>query len=192
MNTNRKSDHRVLPLILHRWSPRSFTSETISQEQLFSLLEAARWAPSAFNNQPWRFVYAMRDTPEWNMLFNVLDDGNKRWAQNAAVLMVIISQTHTNEGKAILTHSFDTGAAWQNIALQAEHMGLAAHGMQGFDYQRARTDLHVPEGYTVEAMCAVGKPAPKELLPADLKKREVPSGRNQIEVFAFKGTFIGK
>ena len=154
----RTSAYPIEKLILNRWSPRALSGESITDEQLMTLFEAARWAPSSYNNQPWRFIYAKRDTAQWNTLFNLLGDFNKSWAHNAAVLVVIFSAEKTDKGYPIRTHSFCTGAAWQNLALQAFSMGLVAHGMEGFDYDKAKKDLRIPEGYTVEAMCAIGKP----------------------------------
>lgn len=189
---HRKAAHQVLDLILNRWSPRALSGESITDEQLASLFEAARWAPSSYNNQPWRFIYAKRDTPAWHVFFNLLDDANKKWAVNAAVLMVIISAHKTKEGYTIRTHSFCTGAAWENLALQAFSMGLVARGMEGFDYDKAKKNLSIPDGYTVEAMCAVGNPGKVSDLPKDLQEREKPSERNPIESFIFEGTFKEK
>lgn len=185
----RKAAYPINKLLLDRWSPRALSGESISDEQLMTLLEAARWAPSSFNNQPWRFIYAKRETPEWATLYNLLVDFNKSWAHNAAVLMVIVSQEKTDKGYPIRTHSFDTGAAWLNLALQAYSMGLVAHGMEGFNYDKAKKDLRIPDGYTVEAMCAIGKPGKIEDLPKELQAREVPSDRKPIEAFAFAGFF---
>ncbi|MGE0009473.1 MAG: nitroreductase family protein [Candidatus Babeliales bacterium] len=185
----RTSPYPVLPLILKRWSPRALSGETISDQDLMTLFEAARWAPSSYNNQPWRFIYAKRDTQAWDTLYNLLVDENKIWAKNAAVLIIMISQEKTKEGYNIRTHSFCTGAAWQNLALQAFSMGLVAHGMEGFDYAKATKDLHIPEGYSLEAMCAIGKPGNVKDLPKKLQEREEPSDRQPIESFVFEGTF---
>jgi nitroreductase len=98
------------------------TGEELSHEELMGLFEAARWALSTFNSQPWRFIYATRNTDEWNALFDLLVDANKRWVKNAAVLILAISKKEFEyDGRAIasVTHQFDTGAAWENLALEA-------------------------------------------------------------------------
>ena len=112
----RTSEFDVDPMFLERWSPRAFTGEAMPQDVLMSLFEAAHWAPSAFNGQPWRFVYAHRDTPEWDRLFDVLIPYNQAWVKNASVLMYAISdrfrRAEGREPVPVRSHSFDTGAAW--------------------------------------------------------------------------------
>jgi len=186
----RKPQHQIESIILKRWSPRAMSGEKITKEQLMTLFEAARWAPSSYNNQPWRFVYAFRETPQWEKLFNLMGEFNQSWAKNAAVLIVIFSKNKfDHNGENAITHSFDTGAAWENLALQAEKMGLLSHGMQGFEYVKAKTELNIPEDYTVEAMCAIGKPGKIEDLPEQLQNMEKPSNRKEINEFAFEGIF---
>lgn len=193
--TGRIADHAIAPVFLDRWSPRAFTGEAMPQETLLSLFEAARWAPSAGNSQPWRFVYGHRGTEAFETIYDTLDEGNRRWTDKASVLAVILSQTHrrssAGEMRPAYTHAFDTGAAWASLALQAIHAGYHAHGMGGIDREKAIEVLGVPEGFRVEAGLAIGKIAPKETLPEDLMKREVPSGRKKVEEFAFEGRFEG-
>ena len=128
------------------------------------------------NSQPWRFIYATRNTEEWNTLFNLLVDLNKIWAKNATVLIVIVSKKEFEyKGKVIAsaTHQFDTGAAWENLALEATSRGLVAHGIAGFDYERARKKvLTFHSSYEVLAMIAIGKRGLKENLPPPLKEKE--------------------
>ena len=189
-STTRQAAHPIEPLLLHRWSARAFSGEPVTDQELNQLFEAARWAPSSYNNQPWRFIYAKRDTPAWDSIFNLMVDFNKSWAHNAGALVVIVSADKTEKGQPIRTHSFDTGAAWQNVGLQAASMGLVAHGMSGFDYARAREVLHVPEGYTVEAMFAIGHPGKVEDLPQQLQANEVASSnRKSVDAFAYEGSF---
>lgn len=188
----RSSSYEINPLILNRWSPRSMTGEKLSYEELMSLFEAARWAPSSANSQPWRFIYATRDTEEWNTLFNLLVDLNKIWAKDAAVLIVVVSKKEFEyNGKVIpsITHQFDTGAAWENLALEATSRGLVVHGIAGFDYERARRDLGIPNTYEILAMIAIGKRGLKENLPPALKEREVPSDRKPLEQIVMNGRF---
>jgi len=157
------------------------------------LFEAARWAPSSFNTQQWRALYARRGTEHWKTFFDLLVDANKTWAKNAAVLVVFISRKlfdHDNEPS--VTHSYDCGAAWENFALQGFQQGLVVHGMQGFDYERARKELRIPDEFQVEAMAAVGKPGPKELLPEKLQARESPNDRRKLSESVFEGPFRPK
>lgn len=189
----RIAEHKILDLILNRWSPRAMSGEILSDEELMSLFEAARWAPSSFDNQPWRFIYAKRDGKHWDTFFNLLGDFNKSWCKNAAVLIVAVSADNfALNNKPSRTHSFDTGAAWENLALQGYSQGLVVHGMEGFDYDQAKTALNVPADHTVEAMIAVGKPGPLNVLPEALQQREELSDRKKIEEFVFEGEFKGK
>ena len=184
----RKADYPIDSVFLDRWSPRAMSGEPISEEELFTLFEAARWAPSSYNNQPWRILYARRDTPHWPQFFDLLVEFNQGWAKNAAALVVFISKTtFDHNGKPAATHSFDTGAAWENFALQAALKGLVVHGMQGFDYDKARTALNVPEGFKVEAMAVIGKPGRKEDLPEKLQQRETPNDRRKLTETVFEG-----
>ena len=189
----RKALYPINSIFVNRWSPRAMSGDDITTAELMTLFEAARWAPSSFNGQPWRFIYAHRATQEWDGLFNLLVPANQVWAKNAAVLMVVISRdTFEYNNKPARTHSFDTGSAWMSLALQASIMDLVAHGMEGFDYDRARKDLHIPDGYTVEAMIAVGRHGNKDLLSTELQKAETPSDRKQVEEFIFEGIFQKK
>lgn len=189
----RHADHAINSIFINRWSPRALSGESITDEELNSLFEAARWAPSSYNAQSWRFIYAKRDTEHWDVLFNLMVHANQEWAKNAAVLVVVASRNNFefNE-KPSRTHTFDTGAAWQNLALQASDMGLVAHGMEGFDYDKARAQLHIPDDYTVEAMIALGRPGSIESLSPEMQKAETPSDRKKVEEFAFEGTFKQK
>jgi len=185
----RKADHPVEKFFLDRWSAHAM-SGAISEEELMRLFEAARWAPSSYNNQPWRILYARRDTAPWSVFLNLLVEGNKAWAKDAAALLVFVSKTTFDYNcKPSRTHAFDAGAAWENLALQACCMGLVAHGMQGFDYDRAKSELGVPDGFEVQAMVAVGKPGRKEDLPASIQPRETPNSRRPLAETVFEGRF---
>lgn len=186
---HRHPEHTIDPLFLERWSPRAMSGEAVSREELLCLFEAARWAPSAFNRQPWRFVYALRESEPWDAFLDLLVEFNQTWCKKAGVLVVICSRTISDHGKPIKSHSFDTGAAWQNLTLQATRMGLATHGMAGFDYERAAELIGKPEEFAVEAMIAIGHPGDREELPDGLRERESPSGRNPVADFAFEGSF---
>ena len=186
----RKPEYPINPLFIKRWSPRAMSGELLSTQELMSLFEAARWAPSSYNNQPWRFLYALKHTPSWDLFFNLLVPANQEWAVNGAVLMVLISHiTFEYNNKLSRTHSFDAGAAWENLALQGAHMGLVVHGLEGFDYDKARQVLAIPQDYTVEAMIVVGKPGKLEVLSEKLQEHEIPSLRKPIAEIAFEGIF---
>jgi nitroreductase len=187
---NRQPDHAIDNLFLDRWSPRAMSGEEIPQEDLMVLFEAARWAPSSYNNQPWRILYARRNSDHWSVFFDLLMDVNKKWARNAGVLLLFISKTTLDlNGKSSITHSFDAGAAWENLALQGTLKGYVVHGMQGFDYERAKVVLGVPDGYRVEAMAAIGKSGAKATLPEELQKREAPNARRKLEDTICEGPF---
>lgn len=189
---HRSPAHEVLDPLVERWSPRAMSGEPITDEELNRLFEAARWAPSSYNGQPWRFLYARRGGDHWERFFGLLGDFNQSWCDRAAVLVVVVSRdTFEWNGKPARTHSFDTGAAWQNLALQGTAIGLVVHGMQGFDYDRAREELGVPDDHTVEAMIAVGRPGELDDLDPDLREKEQPSQRKPIEEIAFEGRFPG-
>jgi nitroreductase len=189
----RKVENDINPLFVNRWSPRAMSGEEISHDDLMGLFEAARWAPSSYNNQPWRFIYAKRNTDHWQRLFSLLVEGNKTWAKNAAVIVVVISRKNFefNEKPAI-THQFDAGAAWENLALEATSRELVTHGMQGFDFNEARKVLGIPDSFDVIAMIAIGKLGQKENLPRDLQEREYPSNRKPLEEIVMEGKFIGR
>jgi nitroreductase len=187
---HRKADHPIDPLFIDRWSPRAMSGETVSPAELATLFEAARWAPSAGNTHPWRILYAHRDTEHWPLFFDLLVERNKVWCRNAAVLLLFISRkTNEQTGRPLVTHSYDTGAAWENLALQGMLKGFVVHGMAGFDYARARTALNVPDDFNVEAMAAVGKHGPMSVLPEDFQARESPNTRRPISELTFEGPY---
>ena len=186
----RKADHPIEPLLLDRWSPRAMSGEEISVDELMRMFEAARWAPSSFNAQQWHALYARRGTEHWPVFLSLLVEGNKIWAQHAAVLVLFISRTTFEyNGEESITHSYDCGAAWENFALQGFSQGLVVHGMQGFDYERAKTELKIPDGFRIEAMAAVGKPGAKEMLPEKLRAKESPNDRRKLSESICEGPF---
>jgi len=187
---SRKADHDVLPLFLSRWSPRAMSGEPITESERSRLFEAARWAPSTYNEQEWRFLYAMRDTKHWADFLGFLMEANQAWCRNAAMLVTVLShKVFARNGRPNPVHTFDTGASFENLALQGTSMGLVVHAMAGFDRDKARAGLRVPEDYEVEAMIAVGRPGDTSVLPAELREREVPTDRNPISAFTREGPF---
>ncbi|HSI39846.1 MAG TPA: nitroreductase family protein [Xanthobacteraceae bacterium] len=193
-SNSRTSDHAVEPLFLDRWSPRAFAEDAISEETLLSLFEAARWAPSSYNAQPWRFIYATRGSAHWERLFGLLNPFNQSWAGSAAALIIVVSKTTMRPPGAsadvpYYSHSFDAGAAWALLALQGAKLGWYAHGMAGFDIPRASVELGIPADYRVEAAIAVGRLGDPASLPEPMRAREMPSGREPVSAFAFEGAF---
>lgn len=195
-SNTRDSEFPIDTFFLDRWSPRAFTEETMDQETILTILDAAHWAPSSGNNQPWRFIYGVRGTPSFDTILDILSPGNQRWAKNAAALLIVVSKTyrvaHDGEHKPAYTHSYDTGAAWFSVICQAMKLGYHAHGMEGFDKDKAIEVLGLPEGYRPEAAAAIGRIADKSTLPDDLAEREVPSKRKPVSEIAFDGKFTGE
>ena len=185
----RPADHSIEPLFTKRWSPRSMSGQALSGAELLSLVEAARWAPSCANQQPWRFAYALAGTPHFAAFFDLLADGNKPWCARAGAFVIVLSKKTSDNGSPLPTPSFDAGAAWMSLALQASAMGLVAHGMAGFDYARARTALNVPDDYNIEAMIALGHPGKLEDLPEKYREREMPNGRKPVSELVLAGGF---
>ncbi len=186
----RIAGHPIDPLFIDRWSPRAMSGEAITEQELMTLFEAARWAPSCGNFQPWRFLYARRDTDFWSAYFDLLNAGNRGWAERAGALVLVISRTHFDgDGRSCATHSYDAGAAWQNIALQAWILRLVAHGIAGFDAERARRVLRVPSAYAIEAMIVLGKRGDPALLPESQQKREQPNDRRPLAQSVCEGPF---
>jgi len=195
-SNSRTSEYPIDAFFLDRWSPRAFTKDKIDRDTMLTILDAAHWAPSSGNNQPWRFVYGLSGTPAFDAILDLLVAGNQRWAKNAAALVVIASKSYrvssNGEHKPAYTHSFDTGAAWFSVICQAMKLGYHAHGMEGFDKEKAMQVLELPDGFRVEAVAAIGRIADKSTLPEDLQEREVPSGRKAVSDIAFEGRFTGE
>lgn len=195
-DNSRLAPYPIDQMFLDRWSPRAFTPTDIAEDELLTMLEAARWAASSYNVQPWRFVYARRNTPAWATLLELLIPFNQSWAQDASALVFFLSKTHsrapgTDEETASYTHSFDTGAASANFAFQANKLGWFVHGMSGFDVERSHEALKVPDKFRVEAVFAVGRRCSADKLPDFLQEREFPSDRLPLSSLAFEGELGG-
>lgn len=187
----RKAENDVDKIFLNRWSPRAMSGEKVSKKELMTLFDAARWAPSSGNGQPWRFVYVLKESKNWKKFFDLLDDGNKVWTSKAGALIVVISRkTWKEDGSANDCHTLDTGAAWENLALQGSLKGLVIHGMAGFDYANAKEMLKIDDNYKVEMMIAIGKKGKIEDLPEKYRERETPKGRNPLNEFVFEEKFV--
>ena len=191
----RQADFPIDPLFLSRWSPRAFDGSDLPDQDLASIFEAARWAPSAFNSQPWHFLYARRGDGNWARFLSLLIPWNQSWAHSASVLVYILSDSlpltdkETGAPAPSLTHSFDAGAAWVSLALQASRMGYHAHGMSGIQHDRARSELAIPDRYRLEAACVIGRLGDPALLDEKLRAREHPSGRKPQAEFVHAGNF---
>ena len=182
----RTTEYDISDVFLKRYSPRAMSGEGVSKEELMTLLEAGRWAPSAFNAQPWRFVYALKGTPDFDLFLSFLLEGNQIWCKNAGAFVVVLSKK-TSHDKFNATHMLDTGSAWENIALQASEMNLIAHGMAGYNGEIVRKEFNVNDDYEIGLMIAIGKPGKIEDLPESLQEREKPSDRNKLEEMIFEG-----
>jgi nitroreductase len=187
----RVADYPISGVLLGRWSPYAMSGQLMSEEELFGLFEAARWAPSSGNAQPWRFIYARRNSAEWSTFFRTLGEFNQAWAKNAAALVAVVSRNTDQKGRPSKTHALDTGAAWENMALQGYINGLVVHAMEGFDYDKARVALKIPDGYTIHAMVAIGKPGRDSDLPESMRGKTKRSGRKPITEFVHYGSFEG-
>lgn len=175
---------------LDRWSPRAFVDVPLSERQLVALFEAARWAPSCYNEQPWLFLYAV--TPEDRARFaEALLPANQGWALRAPLLLFVLCRRHFSHNGQENRHApFDAGAAWMALALQARKLGLYAHAMAGFSRQKAFEILGAPaEQYDIMAAVAVGYRAGAEILPDDVAAREQPNGRKPPGEVAREGRF---
>ena len=185
---NRSSEYDINDLFLKRSSPRAMSGEAITKDEMMTLLEAARWAPSAANNQPWRFAYALRGTPDFDLFFSFLVEGNQLWCKNAGAFVIGLSKkTYGEEAKPNPTYSFDAGSAWENLALQGADMGLVVHGMAGYKADMVRSELSIPEEYSIEVMIAIGRLGKIEDLPEKFQEREAPSGRKNLDEIVFEG-----
>jgi nitroreductase len=182
-------------LIRNRWSPRAFSDRAIDRHKLLSMLEAARWAPSSFNGQPWHFLVATKDEPEgFQRLLGCLMEGNQKWAKSAAVLMVAVSRNSFEHNEKANHHAaYDTGAAVAMMTIQAISLGVYVHQMAGFYPAKVRETFGVPQGYEPLAAIAAGYPGDASALPDDLRKREeTPSTRKSIDQFIFGGAWGNK
>jgi nitroreductase len=193
---SRSPQHPIEALFHERWSPRAFTGEEIPVETLMGLFEAARWAPSAMNAQPWRFVYARRGTAAFDRLLAALVPANQAWASRASALVAVVTaELMVLPGKPApvpnASRSFDAGAAWAQLALQAQRWGWSTHAMGGFDRERAAAALALPPAHAVEVFVAVGRRGDPSGLPDWAKEREQQSDRRPLAELVFEGTFGG-
>ena len=190
----RRSDHPVDPLFIGRWSPRAFTGEAIDAQDLLTAFEAARWAPSSLNAQPWRFVFARRGQARFDDFLDLLAERNRQWAHKAGALVFFLSDSQVAYKDKVMpspSHAFDTGAAWANFAHQLHLLGYAARAIGGFDRARAPEVLGAPPSFHVHAAVAAGRPAQAHTLPDAFRERESPSSRRPLSELVFEDVFAG-
>ncbi|RED51814.1 MULTISPECIES: nitroreductase family protein [Cohnella] len=183
----RPTSYEIDPINVNRWSPRSFQEKEVPEETLFAVLEAAGFAPSAFNFQPWRFIVARTPEERANFL-SFLAEFNQAWCAKVPVLILIVSQTSSENGP-FPSAAFDAGAAWGALAHEAVRKGLVTHAMTGFDFEKARQVMNVPENFAIQAAVALGYQGDKDALPEMMASREAPSPRRPLEETVFKGAF---
>jgi nitroreductase len=183
----RKPDASVDLQFLDRWSPRAFSSEPLETEVIESLFEAARWAPSSGNEQPWVYLYATDEASRERFL-GILDDSNQIWVQHAPMIAFVLARLTRRSGKHNRTAQFDAGSSWLSLALEARRLGLYAHAMAGFDGDKAYEVLQVPrEKFEVMAAIAIGKYGDPSQLDERNRLREKPSSRKHTSEFVFQG-----
>lgn len=184
----------IHPVIAERWSGRAFDAVlTVPRQQIIALLEAARWAPSCHGDQPWRFIVWDRsaNAAGWQAAFDCLVPGNQTWARNAPVLMLSVADTLLSHNNAPNRHAqYDTGAAAENLCLQAAALGLMAHQMGGFYADKARIAFNIPDRYIPMAMIAIGYAADPSTFTPEVREREMaPRQRRSLRELFFAGTW---
>lgn len=178
---NRTFHSDIMPEIKERWSPRAFSQDPVSQEDLYAVLEAARYAPSCNNEQPWRILVA-QEGDRLQRMRSVINESNRRWAIDAPVLILILSKKNfQNNDKENYWSMFDAGTSWGYLSLEAHRRGLYTHAMGGFNRNLARSLFSIPEDYHIISVVALGKPGDKWKLPEDLLDREHPNIRWELE-----------
>jgi nitroreductase len=185
------TQYPIHAVLRQRWSPRAFDDRSIEPEKLRSLFEAARWAPSSNNQQPWRFLVAVKENKvEYDRLFNCLMEGNQTWAHRAPVLLLSVAELQFEDGSQNRHALHDTGMAAENLVIQATALGLVAHQMAGFRIDQARADCQIPDGYEPVAMIAIGYPGDPLLLSDRLRARELqPRVRKPVAEFVYSATW---
>ncbi len=186
---SRIADADVEPMFTDRWSSKAFTSEKLSEDQIASLFEAAHWAPSANNRQPWLFVYST-DGPDREKFNSLLSEGNARYVPNAAMMVLVFARTIDDEGNKIRTSHFDTGAAWMSLALQANRMGLNTRALGGIDLDAAYDVAGVPRA-KFETICgiAVGYRGTDDDIHPRMAKQNFANDRKDVSEVAFNGKY---
>ena len=195
MSTVQKPAETAAPihdLLRHRWSPRAFDSRPVEPEKLRALFEAARWAASSYNAQPWFYIVAAKDDQEnYKRVLDCFVEFNQGWAKNAPVVALSVARMKFEHNGEPNNHAFhDVGQATANLALEATNLGLQIHQMAGILPEKARQIFNIPAGYEAVAGIAIGYPGPPESLPEHLRQREMaPRERKPAASFVFTGSW---
>ena len=186
-----QTNHVIHDLLKSRWSPRAFSDQPVEFEKLLSIFEAARWAPSAANMQPWAFIVTTQQSPEpFAKLLDVLFEKNRLWAQHAPVLVLAVAQSEREPGKPNTWAGYDLGQAVAHISVQASALGLYVHQMAGFDHEKTTRVFELPTGYEPITVFTVGYPGDPAALPDDLRDRELAvRTRKPLSEIAFDGAW---
>jgi nitroreductase len=185
---NLQVEHSVLDVIRSRWSPAIYSSQPVEPQKLLNILEAARWAPSSFNAQPWSFLVARKEEPEeFARMLSCLVPGNVVWAQHVAVLMISVAKLQFDDGRTNRHALHDTGIATGFLMLQSAALGILAHGMAGFDPAKARELYGIPDSHEAVAAIGLGYPGDPQGAPEDLRKRNQRRPRRTLQQFVFAG-----
>lgn len=184
------AEHPIHELISQRWSPRAFSAQPVEPAKLKTVFEAARWAASGGNKQPWYFIYATKENTEaFERITSALFEGNVIWAKEAPLLIVMVAKRGEYVGHEYITY-YELGMAVGNLVTQAVELGLVTHQMGGFDPAKARENLNIPEGYDPIAIMALGYPGNHATLPDALREREIAERiRKPQNEFVFEGTW---
>ena len=184
-----QTNHQIHDLLKSRWSPRAFSEQPVEIEKLLSLFEAARWAPSAGNMQPWAFIITTQQSPEpFSKLLDALSEKNRSWAKNAPVLVLAVVHSEREPGQPNAWATYDLGQAVAHISMQASALGLYLHQMAGFDREEAARVFELPTGYEPMTVFTVGYPGDPASLPDDLRERELATRiRKPLSEIAFDG-----
>lgn len=178
----RRTEHDIDPIYLQRWSPRSYMDKEVPEDVLMRIFEAARWAPSANNRQPWRFIIA-RTSEDRDRFHTFINERNRLWCEKAPVLAMLISDTE------FPVSPFDSGTAWGFLALQAAREGLITHAIGGFDKEKASEVLGIPGTFEPRIIIAIGYLGEKEALAEDFQQRELPSDRRPLKEMIMEGRY---
>ena len=185
----RKTQHLIETLILERWSPRAMSGEAVETGQLMRLFQAARWAPSPANGQPWFYLFTTRDRADWPLFYGLLDAGNQEWCHKAWALVVVLAEAVRPNGRPNRLAGFSSGLSVQNLLLQGHALGLVTHPMAGFYPEKVAETLGTPPEYDPQIMIAIGQPGKIPELSARNQAREYPSQRKALSEIVRKGGF---
>ncbi len=188
MNKPATTSLKILPEIKNRWSPRAFSDKQVESEKLERIFEAARWSASCFNEQPWRFMVGIKDQDKsWDKIFKSLSEWNQTWCESVPVLVLLVSKkTFTHNNRANAWANYDLGQAAAYISVQAMAEGLYVHQMAGFDQDKARNGLFVPEGFEIKSVIAIGYYGDVNTLPEDIRNSERGArSRNDLSTMVF-------